>query len=148
IKEANKDGLVDIVENNYNLVHRDEEKDVFPYLKENNISFVPFFPLASGLLTGKYKVGDLKNFANAGRFQNFTSEQFDQIVKNLEKVAEIAKRYDATVAQTIIAWYIKNPAISVVIPGAHRPEQVASNAKSLDIDLTDDEFKQIDQLLR
>ncbi len=54
IKEANKDGLVDVVEDQYSLLHRDAETEMFDYLRENNISFVPFFPLASGLLTGKY----------------------------------------------------------------------------------------------
>src|SRR5699024_4195688 len=54
IKEANADGLVDIAEDNYSLVHRGVEQTEFPYLQENNISFVPYFPLAAGLMTGKY----------------------------------------------------------------------------------------------
>ncbi len=138
IKEANKDGLVDIVEDNYSLVHREAEKDLFPYLEENKISFVPYFPLASGLLTGKYGSDD------ADKFKQFSAEQYQLIMKGLDVVRDIADKHDATVAQTILAWYIANPAVGVVIPGARKPEQVESNAKALTIDLSDDEYKAID----
>lgn len=140
IKEANADGQVDIVEDNYSLVHRDAEESVFPYLKENNISFVPYFPLASGLLTGKYKSADTK------KFSQFSSDTFDKIIDSLAKVKAIADKHDATVAQTILAWYIANPNISVVIPGARVPEQVDSNAKALDVQLPSAEFDEINKL--
>src|SRR5699024_1752093 len=58
LKEANKDGDVDVYQGEYNLLNREAEKELFPYLKEQNISFVPFFPLASGLLTGKFSKDD------------------------------------------------------------------------------------------
>ena len=54
LKEANKDGYVDVVQDLYNLIQRDAEQTFFDYTKENDISFIPFFPLASGLLAGKY----------------------------------------------------------------------------------------------
>lgn len=58
LKEANKDGHVDVLQSHYNLLHRDAEQDLLPYTQEHGISFVPYFPLASGLLGGKYKQGD------------------------------------------------------------------------------------------
>src|SRR5690606_10232489 len=54
LKEANQDGYVDVVQDEYNLLSRDAEKELLPYTIENGISFIPYFPLASGLLTGKY----------------------------------------------------------------------------------------------
>lgn len=141
LKEANQDNLVDIVEDNYSLVHRDAEKELFPYLKEHQISFVPYFPLASGLLTGKYTAADADKFT--GRFPE---TQFKQIITAVDGVRVIATAHDATVAQTIIAWYLANPNISVVIPGARKPEQVESNAKALDVTLTADEYNKIDDL--
>lgn len=54
LKEANAEGYVDVVEDEYSLIHRQAESELFPYLAEHSISFVPYFPLASGLLTGKY----------------------------------------------------------------------------------------------
>ncbi len=57
IKEANQDGHVDVVEERYSLIHREHENTLFPYLKEQQITFVPYYPLDSGLLTGKYEKG-------------------------------------------------------------------------------------------
>ncbi|EEI20867.1 Aldo-keto reductase IolS [Lentilactobacillus hilgardii] len=142
IKEANADNQVDIVEDNYSLVHREAEKEEFPYLKEHQISFVPYFPLSSGLLTGKYTPAD------NSKFSRFSSKQYTAIMAALEKVKAIAVAHQATVAQTILAWYIKNQNISVVIPGARVTDQVHSNAQAMDITISDDEFKQIDQLFK
>jgi len=139
IKEANKDGLVDIVEDNYSLVHRDAEKELFPYLKANNISFVPYFPLASGLLTGKYSAADAK------KFSQFTEVQFTDLLAAIDKVRKIAEKYEATVAQVVLAWYMKNPDISIVIPGARKPEQVDQNVKALSVDLRNSDYHAIDE---
>ncbi|MFT8879447.1 MAG: aldo/keto reductase [Oenococcus sp.] len=140
VKEANADGQVDIVEDNYSLLHRGAEKELLPYLKANGISFVPYFPLASGLLTGKYTAAD------ASKFDQFSAEQFDRIIKALDQVRQIADKKQATVAQVMIAWYMADPDVSVVIPGARKAEQVKSNADALSIDISDNEFKTIDQL--
>lgn len=80
IKEANQDQQVDVVEDNYSLVHRDAETTLFPYLREQHISFVPYFPLASGLLTGKYGPNDAEKFS--GRF---SASQFKTILAALTR---------------------------------------------------------------
>lgn len=140
IKEANKEGGVDFVEDHYNLVDREAETKLWPYLKENNIRFVPYFPLASGLLTGKYRPDD------GNKFKQFSAEQFSKIMTGLDAVKQIADYHQATVAQTVLAWYIKNPDIAVVIPGARQPQQVADNVATLKVDLTDDDYQKIDRL--
>lgn len=140
IKEANADGLVDIAEDHYNLVHREVETSEFPYLKENQISFVPYFPLASGLLTGKYDADSI------GKFKQFSAAEQQSILKALDQVRAIADGHQATVAQTILAWYLNNPAISVVIPGARTADQVHSNVAALNVALSSSEYDQIDQL--
>lgn len=147
LKEANKDGLVDVDEEMYNLLHREAEKERFPYLRENNISFVPYFPLASGLLTGKYEkaVAFPKDDI---RYNNpdFTGEKFAEIVDKVNKLKPISEKYHATIAQIVIAWYLKDPDISVVIPGAKTVKEVDSNVKSLDISLSDEDYKYINEL--
>lgn len=142
IKAANQDGGVDIVEDHYSLVHRQAEKELLPYLTKNKITFVPYFPLASGLLTGKY------NQSDSGKFTQFTSQQFQQIIDNLKFIRQIAEKHQATIAQVILAWYLKNPAIGIVIPGARKPDQVLSNAKAATIELSMEEFDQIDKLFQ
>ncbi|WP_429970308.1 aldo/keto reductase [Fructilactobacillus sp. Tb1] len=138
LKQANLDNLVDVDEEKYNLLDRDAEKERFAYLKAHEISFVPFFPLASGLLTGKYTkattfpADDIRHDD-----PDFQGTKFAAIMDKIDVIRPIADKYDATVAQVVLAWYIKNPNISVVIPGAKHPEQVKSNVKALDIHLTD-----------
>ncbi|AXR44066.1 aldo/keto reductase [Pediococcus pentosaceus] len=138
IKEANADDVIDVVEDHYSLVHRDAEKELIPYLNEHNITFVPYFPLASGILTGKYAKTD------SGKFNQDSQAEFDQIIDAVEKVRGIAESKDATVAQVVLAWYLKNPNLGVVIPGARKAEQVKSNVKATAIELSDQEYHQID----
>lgn len=138
IKEANADDVIDVVEDHYSLVHRDAEKELIPYLNEHNITFVPYFPLASGILTGKYAKTD------SGKFNQYSQAEFDQIIDAVEKVRGIAESKNATVAQVVLAWYLKNSNLGVVIPGARKAEQVKSNVKATAIELSDQEYRQID----
>ncbi|ANZ64673.1 oxidoreductase [Secundilactobacillus paracollinoides] len=145
IKDANVDGYLDVVEDEFSLLHQDHGADMLPYFKENNISFVPYFPLASGLLTGKYtKDVHFPQDDIRSQMDDFQEPRYSDILAAVDKVRPIAEAHDATVAQTILAWYIKNPLISVVIPGAKKPEQVAANAKAMAVALSDDEFQTID----
>lgn len=149
IKEANANGKVDIVEDQYSLVHRSAVKEELEYLQAQNISFVPYFPLASGLLTGKYSLDDWDKFKNTDGGQllgDFSKEQYDKAIQGIEGIRKIADSHQATVTQTVLAWYMANPAISVVIPGARNVEQVKNTAAALHIELSPAEYQQIDQL--
>lgn len=147
VKEANRDGYVDIVEDQYSLLHRDNETVLMPYLHEHQISFVPYFPLASGLLTGKYK--NDSNFASddiRATNPDFQGERFQAIVNDVNQLEPIAKTHHATIAQVILAWYLQNPLISVVIPGAKQPQQVVANVAALELKLNDNEYQKIDHI--
>lgn len=149
IKEANIDGFVDIVEDEYSLIHREAEKELLPYLQENVISFVPYFPLASGLLTGKYEkdvtfpADDLRS-----KKPDFQGERYKQILEKVDQLKLIAADYNTTVAEIVLAWYIKNPLVAVVIPGAKKPEQVKANAKAMAIAMTNEDYQKIDAIFR
>ncbi|MGF7437227.1 aldo/keto reductase [Lentilactobacillus senioris] len=144
IKEANADGYVDVVEDEYSLLHQENAQVMMPYLKDHQISFVPYFPLASGLLTGKYTSevtfadGDIRS-----QMPDFTGERFKQILAAVDQLRPIAANHNADVAQVVLAWYMQNPLVSVVIPGAKRPEQVASNATAMQIELSVAEYETI-----
>lgn len=151
LKEANQDGYVDVVEDKFSLIHREAEKERWPYLEQHNISFVPYFPLASGLLTEKYHLNSLQSMApDDPRKKNpdFQGERFEKIIQAVEQLAPIAKNNQASIAQLVLAWYMKNPRISVVIPGAKKPEQVRDNARALDIHLSSTDYHTIDQLFK
>ena len=146
IKEANADGYVDVVEDEFSLLHQDHlNEGMLDYLHDNQISFVPYFPLASGLLTGKYE-RDVKFPADDIRSQiaDFKEPRYSTILEAVDKVRPVADAHQATVAQTILAWYLQNPLISVVIPGAKKASQVVANAKAMDLTLTTEEYSIIE----
>ncbi|RKQ28797.1 aldo/keto reductase [Oceanobacillus halophilus] len=145
LKEANKDGYVDAFQGHYNLLNRDAEKDYFPYTIEHGISYVPYFPFASGLLAGKYN----KNTTFHDFRSNMPHLQGENFEKNLEKInqlQEIANAKGTEVAPVVLAWYLANDAIDIVIPGAKRATQVLDNLKTLDIHLTREEIQEIDRI--
>ena len=142
LKEANKDGYVDVIQSEYNLLKRQAEDELLPYAKEHSISFVPYFPLASGLLTGKYTINSP---INDGRSRNplFQGKAFEDNLAKVEKLREIANSKETEVAHLVLAWYLNQETIDAVIPGAKQPEQVLQNIKALNTHLTDEECKQI-----
>ncbi len=146
IKEANADGYVDVVEDEFSLLHQDHlTEGMLDYLRDHQISFVPYFPLASGLLTGKY-VQDVSFPADDIRSQiaDFKQPRYGKILAAVDQVRPIADRHGATVAQTILAWYLQNPLVTAVIPGAKRADQVISNAQAMNIQLTAEEYQTIE----
>lgn len=145
IKAANADGYVDVVEDEFSLLHQDHLTDgLLDYLHDHQISFVPYFPLASGLLTGKYDhlvefpADDIRS-----QIADFKEPRFSRILAAVEQVRPIAAAHNATVTQVILAWYLQNPLISAVIPGAKRAQQVEANAQAMNVALSDAEYQTI-----
>ncbi|MEH7419314.1 aldo/keto reductase [Neobacillus drentensis] len=145
LKEANKDGYVDVYQGEYNLLNRDAEKELFPYAIDNGISFIPYFPLASGLLTGKY---DKNTNLEEKRGKFFKKEVFEAALDKVEHIREIANAKGAEVSHVVLAWYLTREAIDVIIPGAKRAEQVLNNLKTLEVQLTKDEIQKMDQIFQ
>ena len=113
------------IQNNYSLLVRDAEREVLPTCERLGLGFVPFFPLASGLLTGKYQRGQPAPTGTrlAGRPQVATDAQFDAV----EAVAGFAAEHDASMIDVAIGALLANDTVSSVIAGATRPEQVRAN---------------------
>jgi aryl-alcohol dehydrogenase-like predicted oxidoreductase len=114
------------VQNEYSLLVRDPERDVLATCDRLGLGFVPYFPLASGLLTGKYRRGEAAPPGTrlAGRDPVATDAQFDL----LDALSRFAESRGATLLDLAIGWLVSNPVISSVIAGATRPEQVTANA--------------------
>ncbi|WNV79704.1 aldo/keto reductase [Bacillus atrophaeus] len=147
LKEANKDGFVDVLQGEYNLLNREAESTFFPYIMENNISFVPFFPLVSGLLAGKYTEdttfpeGDLRR-----EQENFQGDLFKENIKKVNQLAPIAEKHNVGIAHVVLAWYLARPEINILIPGAKRAEQLKDNMKTVNVELTKEDISFIDEL--
>jgi myo-inositol catabolism protein IolS len=147
LKEANADGYVDVLQAEYNLFKRGAEQDLLPYTAENNISFVPYFPLASGLLGGKYDENTTFDDLRA-KDPLFQGDAFKQNLKKVDQLRDIAAKKDAEVAHVVLAWYLTRDSIDSIIPGAKRPDQVINNLKTLDVKLTEQDIEAISNIFR
>ncbi len=146
IKEANKNGGVDVVQDAYNLLDRSKEEEMIPYLKENDIAFISYYPLGSGLLTGKY-TKDTPIPERRVDNPQFTTKYLENL-KKIELLQKMAKEKNCEVSQLVLAWYLKNPLVEAIIPGAKNKEQIIMNQKALEVEMTASEYDEIDEHFR
>jgi aryl-alcohol dehydrogenase-like predicted oxidoreductase len=134
----------------YNLLKRDADKDLVPALQHHGLGFIPFYPLAGGLLTGKYSAGTngaagrLKdNFLGLGNY--FLNERNLQIVGALEAFCRARGR---TLLELAMSWLAALPLVSSVICGATKPEQVEQNVEAANWALDADDLAEVDKLTK
>jgi aryl-alcohol dehydrogenase-like predicted oxidoreductase len=136
------------VQNEYSLLKREPEAEVLPECERLGMAFLPYFPLASGLLTGKYRRG---RAAPAGAriqpgspFDDLLSARNLDVVEALISFAEARRR---TLLELAVCWLLSRPAVASVIAGATSPEQVAMNAQAAGWRLAPAELAEIDAIL-
>ena len=139
LRDAAAAAPVAVVQNKYSLLERGAEAEVLPVCEELGVGFVPYFPLASGMLTGKYRRGRPapKGTRLAGR--EIDSETFDRV----EALERFASGRGHTLLELAIAALSSQPAVVSVIAGATTPEQVRANAAAAEWRLTPDELAAI-----
>ena len=135
------------IQNEYSLLHRAPEKDVLPECARQGLAFLPYFPLANGLLTGKYRSGEALPQGSRGESgwgpKIFTQENLE-IADGLREFAESRGR---TLLELAFSWLASRPAVASVIAGAKSAEQVEQNARAVDWTLGDSDLKEVDRLL-
>ncbi len=132
----------------YSLLVRGVETALVPTLEKEGMGLLPYFPLASGLLTGKYKKGEDipagTRYARMGRFgETYMTEENWKIVESLTAFATARGH---TLLELAFAWLLSRPYLSSVIAGATRPEQIEQNAKAAAWKLTPAEVAEVDKL--
>ncbi len=131
----------------YSLVHRNIEKDVIPQALKNGMSILPYSPLQRGLLTGKMKPDQKFNEGDSRKgLRHFMPENVRRINAMLEKIKPIADEHQATLAQVVLHWTMKQPAMGCVLAGARNPQQVKDNAGAMRLNLSTDELSTITDL--
>ncbi len=144
---AREEGLTRFaaVQNEYSLLVRGDERDVIPTCARLGLGYVPYFPLASGLLTGKYHRGQPapEGTRMAGRDQIASDEQFDVI----EGLTRFAEERDLTLVEVAIGALLANPTISSVIAGATKPDQVRTNAQAAQWSPTEEDLAALEEVL-
>jgi aryl-alcohol dehydrogenase-like predicted oxidoreductase len=133
------------VQNQYSLLVRDAERDVLPTCERLGIGFVPFFPLGSGLLTGKYRRAEPapEGTRLAAREQVGSDEQFDVV----EAVGRFAADRGVSMIDVAIGALLARPAVSTVIAGATKPEQARTNAAAARWTPSESDLAELEEVL-
>ena len=136
------------VQNEYSLVEREAEEAMLPECERTGTAFLPYFPLASGLLTGKYRVGrpfpEGTRLTDGGRFAGSLSERNLAVV---ERLARFAEQRGHTLLDLAFAWLLARPIVASVIAGATSADQVKANARAGGWKLSPEEYAEVRSVL-
>jgi aryl-alcohol dehydrogenase-like predicted oxidoreductase len=149
---SDRNGLVRFVsaQNHFNLLHREPLRDVVPACVRDHLGLLPYFPLASGLLTGKYRRG--KSPPEGTRLSMLPEDRAAGLMSErnfdvIDRLREFAADRDRTIHELAFAWLARQPAMTSIIAGATKPEQVNANVAAVEWKLSDDDLAELDQLL-
>jgi len=133
------------MQNHYNLCYREEEREMIPFCKDQEIALIPWSPLARGFLTGRYKrgeKGDSPRYRSDKYFADrfFRPEDFDVV----ERAEEIAKEKGVTVSQIALAWLLHKGVCAPII-GATKVEHLEDAVSSLEVKLSSDDMRRLEE---
>jgi len=137
------------VQPEYNMLNRSIESELLPFCDKYNIGILPFYPLASGFLTGKYVQGKdapdgTRLAGNERARENTLTDKNFRILSGLSKFAD---EHGRPMVELAIAWLLARPSVSSVIAGATKEEQIVANVKACDWQLSADDMDEIDRIL-
>jgi aryl-alcohol dehydrogenase-like predicted oxidoreductase len=136
------------VQPHYNMLQRGIEQELLPYCNAYNVGILPYFPLAGGFLTGKYRRGQAAPAGSRGESSPYvqgymTDENYDRV----ERLTAWAEQRDHTMAELAHAWLLAHPSVSSVISGATSLAQLQANAKAAAWRLTADDLAEVNEIL-
>jgi myo-inositol catabolism protein IolS len=140
LREATQVTEIAAAQSDYNMFDRVVEKDVLPFCVQNEISFIPCYPLASGLLGGHYKVGDSIP-------KGLTEEVFHQRLEVVEKLKTVAEEKEVTLSNLALAWLLAQEGVDSVIPGGRHPGHAQGTAKAAEVKLSQGDLDLIQKIL-
>lgn len=149
LKKAHEVTPVTAVQNLYNMVERDAEKELLPYMVAENIGFVPFSPTSSGFLSGKLnKDSDFSHADDVRKFvPQLSEENLEKNLPIIDLLEEYSKKKNATKAQISLAWMLKKYPNVVPIPGSKNIDHIIENLDADLVELSDEEFAALENAL-
>jgi aryl-alcohol dehydrogenase-like predicted oxidoreductase len=137
------------VQNEYSLLHREPEEGVLAECERERLAFLPFFPLMSGLLTGKYRKGQpIPQDTRVAKFERYRKLLTEENLDKVEALIGFAESRGHTVLDLAFSWLLAHEVVASVIAGASSARQVADNASAARWKLSTDDLHEIDALLR
>jgi aryl-alcohol dehydrogenase-like predicted oxidoreductase len=131
------------VQNHYSLYTREPESEVLAECVRQGIAFIPYFPLESGLLTGKYRPGNAMPAYSRGEAGWGPKVYSDRNLAWVERLREYAEGAEHTVLELAMSWLAAQPAVASIIAGATKPEQARSNAAAVRWKMTAEEVRAV-----
>ena len=128
----------------YTIAGRDLERELIPLLDHQKVGLMVWSPLAGGLLSGKYNRNEQNKEGGRRASFDFPPVNRDRAFDIIDVLQPMATAKNATVAQLALAWLLQQPAVTTVIIGANKMEQLDDNLKSVDVQFTPDELQQLD----
>lgn len=142
------------LQNEYSLLHREPEEGTLAACERLGLAFVPYFPLKSGLLTGKYRRGDKApentrlNASDESRFSSMGDKLLtEQNLETVERLIAFAESRGRTILELAFSWLLAQPTVASVIAGATKPEQVRSNATAAGWRLSEADLREVEEAL-
>jgi aryl-alcohol dehydrogenase-like predicted oxidoreductase len=130
----------------YSIAGRDLEREIVPLLESEKVGLLVWSPLAGGLLSGKFSRTNQKPTDSRRSHYDFPLVDKERTWKILDIMAPLAKAHGCSPARLALAWLLAKPAVTSVIIGAKRPDQLQDNLAAIELTLTLDELKQLDQV--
>ena len=142
-------GPIVVIQSEYNMLQRDVEREVLPCCLAHDVGFVPYYPLAGGFLTGKYRRGRSAPAGSRGESSESVRQYMDPVYYDIvEKLDVWASRRGRGLNELAQAWLLARPAVCSVISGVTKLEQFEGNVKASDWDLSSEELQEIDVILK
>jgi aryl-alcohol dehydrogenase-like predicted oxidoreductase len=146
IRRASKVHPVDALQTEYSLWSRDPEDEILPTVRELGIGFVPYSPLGRGFLTGRFlHVEDIPENDYRRKSPRFQGENFRKNLDLLDRLREIAREKNVKPSQLALAWVLAQGSDIVPIPGTTRRDHLEENIRALNIVLTAEDQKRINE---
>jgi aryl-alcohol dehydrogenase-like predicted oxidoreductase len=130
----------------YSIAGRDLEREIIPLLEAEKTGLLVWSPLAGGLLSGKFSRDNQKPEGTRRAEFDFPLVDKERTWKILDAIAPIAKAHDCSAARISLAWLLAKPVVTSIIIGAKRMDQLTDNLAAVDLKLTPDEMKQLDDV--
>ena len=135
------------VQNEYSLMHRQPETDVLPECIHRRLAFLPYFPLANGLLTGKYRLGQALPPGSRGEAGWGPKVFMEENLIVADCIREFAESRGHSLLELAFSWLASRPSVASVIAGAKSPEQAQANARAARWRLTEGDLTEVDDIL-
>jgi aryl-alcohol dehydrogenase-like predicted oxidoreductase len=137
------------VQNEYSLLHREPEDEVLAECERQGLAFLPFFPLMSGLLTGKFRKGKpIPQNTRVAKYERYVRLLNEENLDKVELLTAFAESRGRTLLELAFSWLLAHRVVASVIAGATSGQQVRDNAAAADWNLTPADLDEIDSLLR